>query len=132
MQLETLYQDYIAAWRAHDVDAVLSFFAHDGVYEDVALGTVSRSAAEVREFVQASLTAIPDIIVEPKRVFATADRLCSEWTMSGTHAGDFPGLPATGRRFSVEVASIIEWEDGKIRRNTDYWNLASFLQQITS
>ena len=130
MQLERLYQDYVAAWLSHDTEAILRFFADDGVYEDVALATISRSKAQIREFVQASLTAIPDLGIEPKQVFATADRLCSEWTMSGTHTGSFPGLPGTGKRFSVEVASVLEWQDGKIRRNTDYWNLASFLQQV--
>lgn len=130
MQLKRIYMGYVAAWLAHDSEAIVRFFADDAIYEDVALATISRSKAQIREFVQASLTAIPDLRIEPKRVFATADRLCSEWTMSGTHTGGFPGLPGTGKRFSVEVASVLEWHDGKIRRNTDYWNLASFLQQV--
>jgi steroid delta-isomerase-like uncharacterized protein len=50
--------------------------------------------------------------------------------MNGTQTGDFPDLPATGKRFSVPVASMMEFEAGLIRRNTDYWNVASFLQQV--
>lgn len=125
-----LYQKYIAAWLAHDIEAVVSFFAEDCVYEDVALGALNRGKSEVRTFVQATLTAIPDFKIEPKSVFATVDWLASEWIMTGTHTGDFPGLPATGKSFSVPVASIMEFQSGKIRRNTDYWNLASFLQQV--
>ena len=127
---EKLYQKYIAAWLAHDTEAVVSFFVEDCVYEDVALGALNRGKSEVRAFVQATLAAIPDFTIETKSVFATVDRLASEWTMTGTQTGDFPGLPATGKRFSVPVASIMEFQDGKIRRNTDYWNLASFLQQV--
>ena len=84
----------------------------------------------MRAFVQATLAAVPDFKIEPKSVFSTVDRLGSEWVMSGTQTGDFPGLPATGKGFSVPVASIMEFQNGKIRRNTDYWNLASFLQQV--
>ena len=128
--VEKLYRKYIAAWLARDIEAVVSFFVEDCIYEDVALGALNRGKSEVRTFVQATLTAIPDFKIELKSVFATVDRLASEWIMTGTQTGDFPGLPATGKSFSVPVASIMEFQNGKIRRNTDYWNLASFLQQV--
>ncbi|HEY5602480.1 MAG TPA: ketosteroid isomerase-related protein [Gammaproteobacteria bacterium] len=128
--MEKLYQNYVAAWSARDIEAVVSFFTDDCVYEDVALGAISRGKGELRPFVLATLAAIPDFKIEPKSVFATVDRLVSEWIMSGTQTGDFPGLPATGKGFTVPVASIMEFQRGKIRRNTDYWNLASFLQQV--
>jgi steroid delta-isomerase-like uncharacterized protein len=128
--MERLYQNYVAAWSARDIEAVVSFFTDDCVYADVALGVLNRGKGEVRGFVQATITAIPDFKIEPKSVFATVDRLGSEWIMSGTQTGDFPGLPATGKGFTVPVASIMQFQNGKIRRNTDYWNLASFLQQV--
>ena len=127
---EKLYQKYIAAWLAHDTEAVVSFFAEDCVFEDVALGVFYRGKPELKAFVQANLEAIPDFKIEPKSVFATVDRLASEWIMTGTQTGDLPGFPATGKSFSVPVASIMEIQNGKIHRNTDYWNLASFLQQV--
>ena len=128
--VEKLYRKYIAAWLARDIEAVVSFFVEDCIYEDVALGALNRGKSEVRTFVQATLTAIPDFKIELKSVFATVDRLASEWIMTGTQTGDLPGFPATGKSFSVPVASIMEFQNGKIRRNTDYWNLASFLQQV--
>ena len=37
--------------------------------------------------------------------------------------GDWPGIPATGQRFSLVCGStILELESGKIRRESDYWN----------
>ena len=128
--VEKLYRKYTAAWLARDIEAVVSFFVEDCIYEDVALEALNRGKSEVRTFVQTTLTAIPDFKIELKSVFATVDRLASEWIMTGTQIGDFPGLPATGKSFSVPVASIMEFQNGKIRRNTDYWNLASFLQQV--
>ena len=50
--------------------------------------------------------------------------------MSGTHKGDLPGLPATGKPFSLRGASIYELHDGKIKRNSDYWDMVTFLKQI--
>ena len=128
--MEKLYEKYVTAWLAHDVEAIMSFFTEDCIYEDVALGVLSRGKGEVRTFVLATFAAIPDIKMEPKSVFTTANRLGCEWIMTGTQTGDFPGLPATGKSFSVRVASIMEFQNEKIHRNTDYWNLASFLQQV--
>lgn len=51
--------------------------------------------------------------------------------MSGTHQGDFPGLPATGKRFSgIRGATILEIVSGKIRRESDYWDAAAFMKQV--
>lgn len=50
--------------------------------------------------------------------------------MSGTHSGDFPGLPATGKSFSIRGTSVMELDGNKIKRNSDCWNLVSLLQQI--
>jgi steroid delta-isomerase-like uncharacterized protein len=65
-----------------------------------------------------------------KSFFSTGDPIASEWVMSGTHAGDVPGLPATGKSFSIRGASIIELHKGKVSRQTDYYNLVSFLKQV--
>ena len=61
---------------------------------------------------------------------ATARWAAGEWTLSGTQRGDMPGIPATGKQFSVRGVSILELEDGKIRRCSDYWDMAEFLKQL--
>jgi steroid delta-isomerase-like uncharacterized protein len=53
-----------------------------------------------------------------------------EWTMSGTHQGDLPGMPATGRSFSVRGATVLQLADGLISRNSDYWDMATLLGQL--
>jgi hypothetical protein len=49
--------------------------------------------------------------------------------MSGTHEGDTT-IPATHKSFSVRGASAGELEGDKIKRNSDYWNLAEVLVQF--
>jgi steroid delta-isomerase-like uncharacterized protein len=51
--------------------------------------------------------------------------------MSGTHRGDFPGIPATGKGFSsVRGSTILELDDGRIRRESNYWDGATLMKQV--
>jgi steroid delta-isomerase-like uncharacterized protein len=53
-----------------------------------------------------------------------------EWIMTGVHTGDMPGLPATGKPFRLLGAGVGQVRDGQIVQLTEYWNLASVLEQV--
>lgn len=125
------FDRYRDAWNSHDVDAIVEFFTDDGVYEDATIGRVNRGKAEILAFVEETFAAFPDFRVKdtgPATVDASG-RFANEWTMSGTHEGD-TAIPATHQRFSLRGASVGEFEDDKISRNSDYWNMAEFLAQV--
>ena len=128
--VERMFEDYLAAWNSHDVEKIASFFTDDCVYEDVAVGAVSRGKEELKAFASTTFAAFPDFKVEPTSRFVAGDWAGTEWIMRGTQTGDLLGIPATGKSFSIRGASIRELHEGKIRRNADYWNMASFLQQL--
>ncbi len=56
--------------------------------------------------------------------------MCHEFVVTGTHLGDLPNLPATGRSVSVRGAAIEEVREGKISRHSDYYDMAAFLRQL--
>jgi steroid delta-isomerase-like uncharacterized protein len=58
------------------------------------------------------------------------NRAAIEWTGQGTHQGDMPGMPATNKRATFRGVSIMELQDGKIKRNTDYWDMATLMKQL--
>jgi steroid delta-isomerase-like uncharacterized protein len=118
---------YRDAWNNHDVEALVEFFTDDGVYEDATLGRVNRGKAEIRAFAEEAFANSPDFHVEDSGVIIDpSGRFGIEWTMSGTHGGDM----GTGKFFSVRGASGGEFEGNKIKRNSDYWNMAEFMVQV--
>ena len=128
---EKMMNDYVAAWNAHDMERVLSFCTDDVVFEEVPMEKVWRGKKEAKDFAKDTFTNFPDFKIEMKSAFNAGDRSAGEWVMSGTFANSStPGMPATGKRFSVRGTSIIEFREGKISRESMYWNLASFLQQV--
>jgi len=128
--VERMLADYTTAWNSHDVEKIPSFFTDDCIYEDVAMGAVNRGKEEVRAFASGIFAAFPDFKIEITSRLVAGDREASEWIISGTQTGDLPGIPATGKSFSIRGVSIIELHGGKIRRSSDYWNMAAFLQQV--
>jgi steroid delta-isomerase-like uncharacterized protein len=131
LDAERILNDWATAWSSHDTERVLALFTDDCVYEDVTFGAVNHGKAELRAFADGTFAAIPDFKVTVINRFIAGSCAGIEWVMSGTHKGDFPGLPATGKSFSsVRGATIVELETGKIRRCSDYWDAANVMRQV--
>ena len=127
---ERLLEDWARYWSSHEMDHLLPLFTDDVIYEDVTMGAVNRGKDELRAFGEGFFAAFPDVTFELRSRFATGTHGGVEWVMRGTHRGDMPGLPATGKQVEVRGASIMELAEGKIRRCSDYWDMATFLKQI--
>jgi steroid delta-isomerase-like uncharacterized protein len=125
-----LLREWAAAWSSHDLDRVASLFTDDCIYEDVTMNVVNRGKDQLKAFGAAFFAALPDFRIELTEFFTSGDRGSMEWVMSGTHRGDLPGIPATGEPVSLRGCTICELRGGKIRRNSDYWDMATFLKQI--
>jgi len=128
--VERVLNDWATAWSSHDTEKVLSLFTDDCVYEDVTFGAINRGKKELRAFADGVFASVPDFKVELTARFVAGSQAGMEWVMSGTHKGDFPGMPATGKRFSIRGVTILELQAGKIRRNSDYWDAASVMRQV--
>ena len=122
--------EWAAGWSAHDGERVVRLFTENCVYEDVTIGAVNHGKDELRAFAAAIFAAIPDFAIELSSSHAAERWAAMEWTMSGTHAADLPGLPATGKRFSVRGATVLALAPDGISRCTDYWDKATFAAQV--
>ena len=115
-------------WSAHDLERLMGLFTEDVVYEDVAMGVVSRGVAELRAFGEEVLSRFPDITFELQTVFADGTRGGGEWVMRGVR--QVHATPVAGTRVEIRGASIFEFAGGKIRRCSDYWDMAGYLEQL--
>ena len=132
--LERMLDDWAIAWSSaenNDPERVLALLTDDCVFEDVTFGVVTRGKEELRRFVNGAFAVIPDFKYRLTRRFAAGEWAVIEWVMSGTHRRDLPGIPATGKRFSsLRGSTVLELEAVKIRRESDYWDAATFMKQV--
>ncbi|MFN2191152.1 MAG: ester cyclase [Candidatus Promineifilaceae bacterium] len=83
-----------------------------------------------KERVAYSRNAFPDLNFTIQEMVAEDDRVAASWIMSGTHMGDLPQLPATGRKFSITGITIYYFEDGKVSGHWQAFDQLGFLSQI--
>lgn len=60
----------------------------------------------------------PDSEVTVQHVVGEGDLVATHWTVTGTHQAEFFGVPATGRKVSVEGMNVYRVNGGRI---TDVW-----------
>jgi steroid delta-isomerase-like uncharacterized protein len=119
------------AWNAHDAEKIVSFYSADGVHENVPTGEVFRGREAVRGYVQAMLTAFPDLKFEVKSTLASGSMSAGELVMTGTNTGRLPsGPPATGKTFTMRFANVQEYEGGLMKRVSNYYDMATLFKQL--
>ena len=129
---QAILRGYYAAWSRQDVDAVVAHFAEGATFEDLALAATFEGLEAIRGFVELTYAGAPDFEVHPTEIITGDPTAAAAWTMTGTHQGDLPGLPATGNRFEVRATSIVTFEGEKIVRIVDYWNPLEFRKSVSA
>ena len=129
---ERVLEQWAAAWSSGDVQKILPLFTDNVVYEDVTFGAVNHGSNALRDFATAVFAAFEDLKFELKsRVVASDGKSgAMEWTWRGRQTKDLPGLPATNKPFEVRGATVVEFAAGKISRDSDYWDLATYMKQV--
>jgi ketosteroid isomerase-like protein len=108
-----------AAFNAHDLDAIMEFFADDCSLDmprgPDPWGKRFTGKAAVREGLAARLKGLPDVHYGDDRHWVSANMGVSEWLLTGTMAD--------GTRLRVRGCDHWEFRDGKVIRKDSYWKI---------
>lgn len=122
---------YDEAYNTRDVAAVLAFYTDDCVFRDIPTGVVTTGKQELGDFLRETFEAYPDCRGETTSVCRAKGADFSEWVWSGTVlAEERRGLKPTTRPYSIVGATLDLIRDGLIWRETDYYDLAGFYEQM--
>lgn len=111
---------FIAAWSRLEVDALVAFFAPDGVYHNMPLAPVV-GQDRLRPFIAAFLKDWTSTEWEVLQIAAAGDIVFAE-RIDRTKVGDkVVDLPCCG---------VFEMKDGKIAVWRDYFDMATYTRAI--
>ena len=81
-------------------------------------------------FFETLTTAFPDLNFAVDHMVADDDNVSIAYTVTGTHKGDFMGVPPTGKLISVRGMQIARFENGKIAERWGSSDELGILKQL--
>ena len=107
------------AFNRHDLDAIMSYFSDDAVFESPRgsepWGRRFEGKDAVREGLAARFAGIPDVHYGADDHFVSGNRGASEWTLTGT--------TTDGERLEVRGCDLWTFRDGLVSKKDSYWKI---------
>ena len=97
-----------------NIDATGNYFWEDMV-EQVPLPGQGPGLAGLKDVLRGMRAAFPDLHFAIQEQIAEGDKVLSRFEWTGTHKGEFLGVPATGRKVQVWGMVIDRFVSGKIK-----------------
>lgn len=86
--------------------------------------------AGVKEGFAQFFAAFGDFQVKVEDMIAEGDKVAVRAVMQGTHKGEFAGIPATGKRFSVGLIDIVRFSGGYAVERWGQYDQVGMMQQL--
>ena len=88
---------------------------------------VEPGLAGIKQFYRQFWVAFPDVQLTAEEMIAEDDRVACRFTFRATHRGELMGVPATGKRVTVNGMTILRFAAG---RCIERWSQADFLSML--
>ena len=119
-------------WNDRNIAAIDELMAADYVHHDPQSPTFSNGREGYKQLVAYYLNAFPDSHFTIDQEIQEGDAVVTRWTVNGTHRGDLPTLPASGKTFSVTGITVARLQDGKFVESWNNWDALGLMQQLGS
>lgn len=124
------HQQHMAHQATGNIQQLHHDYHENAIVEDSMFPqpVVGRAAIMARK--GAGFASMPDLTITPTNRIVQGNQLTVEWVATGTHQHDYPGLPATGRAFSIPGVTVVVRQNGKIVRESLYYDMAEVQRQL--
>jgi len=116
--------------NAGDIDGFGELLAEDFV-EHEELPGLEPSKEGVKQLFHMYRAAFPDLRMDVQDVLVSGDKAVARVRATGTHQGEFLGMPATGKSVDVQLIDITRFGDDALAR--EHWGVfdsLAMLQQL--
>ncbi|MFN2464770.1 MAG: ester cyclase [Candidatus Dormibacteria bacterium] len=114
---------YDEAFNGCRPEVVEELAVEDYVEHDPFPG-MGNGRADLTNRVRGILAAFSPLFFTIEDVVAEGDRVVVRWSQVGTHSGDFMGIPATGRQFTIAGIDVHRLRDGRM---SEHWHVVDQL-----
>ena len=112
------------------INLVDDFLAPDFVEQEELPPGIPPGPEGVKQLSSLFRSAFPDLKVKIDDTIADGDKVVVRCTWSGTHKGEFMGIPPTGKSVSFGVIDIVRFAGGKIVEHWGQMDAMRMMQQL--
>ncbi len=124
-EVQAFVHRYIEYQQARDAEALARLYAVDATIESPSVGT-HKGRDAIEEGYRHWFASFPDLEVTMEGIVVEESAVSLAFRNSGTHQGEFLGLPATGKRMEFRGVFLQQLRDDHIvheRRIYDFTGL---------
>lgn len=126
---ERIVREHMESENRKDFDATLSTFPHPH-YEIVATGDVYDGRHAVLGYYAQTRGAFPDQRNRITSLRHADDAVIVEFELTGTHLGNYRGLPPTGKSFVCPMVAFFVFEEDRLVNERVYFDASTLLRQL--
>jgi len=126
-----LVRESVEAFNAGDLTKLLAVAAPDIVIHYAEMPEPLQGRETWQQGYELVKRAFPDLRIRVDDLVAAGDKVALRLTLSGTHEGEFQGIPATGRTISYVSHEFYRVADGRIAEEWICSDTASLFRQLT-
>ncbi len=126
----TMLRIYEDIFNNGDLDAIDELLADDFVEHEELPPGIPQGKEAPRAMTSMMRGAFPDFHASVEEMLQDGNKVITRARFSGTHKGEFMGIPPTDKRFDISVIDIIEFRDGKAVAHWGVMDMAGMMGQL--
>lgn len=126
----TLLRESVAAFNAGNMTRLLAVAAPDIVIHYAELAEPLQGRETWQQGYELVKRAFPDLTIRIDDLVAADDKVALRLTLTGTHQGEFQGIPATGRAVSYVSHEFYRVAGGAVAEEWICSDTASLFSQL--
>ena len=84
----------------------------------------------IKQWVDVIHGAFPDIKYVVEAQYGEGEKVATRYSATGTHTGEFRGMPPSGKPISLTGHMIMRLADGRVAEGWGYWDTLGLLQEL--
>jgi steroid delta-isomerase-like uncharacterized protein len=121
---------YEEVWNKRKLEIINEIISPSHALQAPNISGSSIGPVAYRRNVSRFLAGYPDLHWTIVDIIAEKDKVVACWTISGTHRGDYMGVPATNKKVSVDGITVHHIANGKIMDSYSNWDALGMMRQL--
>lgn len=118
------------SFNKRDLRVLDEIYAKDAITHDPQQPNAGTGPEAVRKSMSTWLVAFPDVKLTIEHEIAEGDLLVQRLRRTGTNTGSLAGMPATGKKTSVNGVMTTKFKDGKIVESWPLFDQLGLLRRL--